>query len=148
MFIGEYRHSLDTKGRLAIPVKFRDALERGAVVTKGIDRCLVLYPLKEWNMLAERISQLPPNQADARAYTRSTFAAAMDVECDKQGRIIVPEYLRTYAQMKKNLILAGLYNRLELWDEAVWQEYKTQTEEQSIDIAERLSALGGSNSIG
>lgn len=148
MFIGEYRHSLDTKGRLAIPVKFRDALERGAVVTKGIDRCLVLYPLKEWNMLAERISQLPPNQADARAYSRSTFAAAMDVECDKQGRIIVPEYLRTYAQMKKNLILAGLYNRLELWDEAVWQEYKTQTEEQSIDIAERLSALGGSNSIG
>ncbi len=142
MFIGEYRHSLDTKGRLAIPVKFRDALERGAVVTKGIDRCLVLYPIKEWNILAERISQLPTSQADTRAFSRMTLAAAMDVECDKQGRIIVPEYLRDYAQMKKNLILAGLYNRLELWDEAVWKEYKTQTEEQSGDIAERLSAFG------
>lgn len=142
MFIGEYRHSLDTKGRLAIPVKFRTALERGAVVTKGIDRCLVLYPLKEWNVLAERIAQLPTSQADTRAYSRMTLAAAMDVSCDTQGRIILPEYLRDYAQMRKSIILAGLYNRLELWDDNVWREYKTRTEEQSGDIAERLSTFG------
>ncbi len=142
MFIGEYRHSLDSKGRLAIPVKFRNALERGAVVTKGIDRCLVLYPLKEWNILAERISQLPTSQADTRAFSRMTLAAAMDVACDNQGRIILPDYLRGYAQMRKSIILAGLYNRFELWDESVWQEYKTQTEGQSGDIAERLSAFG------
>ncbi|MEK7648391.1 MAG: division/cell wall cluster transcriptional repressor MraZ [Patescibacteria group bacterium] len=142
MFIGEYRHTLDTKGRLAIPVKFRNALERGAVVTKGIDRCLVLYPLKEWNALAERISQLPTSQADTRAFSRMTLASAMDVACDNQGRIIVPEYLRDYATMHKNVILAGLYNRIELWDEGVWQEYKTATEENSGDIAERLSTFG------
>lgn len=142
MFIGEYRHSLDVKGRLAVPVKFRAALERGAVVTKGIDRCLTLYPLKEWNDLAGRVSQLPTSQADTRAFSRMTLAAAMDVSCDAQGRIILPEYLRTYAHMRKNIIFAGLYNRLELWDETVWQEYKKLTEEQSGDIAERLSAFG------
>ena len=142
MFIGEYRHSLDTKGRLAIPVKFRNALERGGIVTKGIDRCLVLYPLKEWNVLAERIAQLPTSQADTRAFSRMTLAAAMDVLCDAQGRISVPEYLRDYAALKKNIIVAGLYNRFELWDESVWQEYKARMEEQSGDIAERLSAFG------
>ncbi len=142
MFIGEYRHALDAKGRLAIPVKFRNALERGAVVTKGIDRCLVLYPLKEWNAIAERIAQLPTSQADTRAFSRMTLASAMDVACDNQGRIIVPEYLREYASMHKSIIVAGLYNRIELWDEGVWQEYKKATEENSGDIAERLSHLG------
>lgn len=142
MFIGEYRHSLDTKGRLAIPVKFRVALEKGAVVTKGIDQCLVLYPLKEWNVLAHRIAQLPTSQADTRAFSRMTLAAAMDVSCDTQGRIIVPEYLRAYARMNKSIIIAGLYNRFELWDEDVWCEYKKHTEEQSGDIAERLGAFG------
>lgn len=142
MFIGEYRHSLDTKGRLAIPVKFRVALEKGAVVTKGIDQCLVLYPSKEWNVLAQRIAQLPTSQADTRAFSRMTLAAAMDVSCDTQGRIIVPEYLRAYARMNKSIIIAGLYNRFELWDEGVWNEYKKHTEEQSGDIAERLGVFG------
>lgn len=142
MFIGEYRHSLDAKGRLAIPVKFRAALQNGAVVTKGIDQCLVLHPLKEWNALAQRIAQLPTSQADTRAFSRMTLASAMDVSCDAQGRIIVPDYLRSYARMNKSVIIAGLYNRLELWDELVWKEYKAHTEEQSGDIAERLGTFG------
>ena len=142
MFIGEYTHSIDEKGRLAVPVKFRTELERGAVVTKGIDQCLVLYTLKEWNALAEKISQLPMNHANTRAISRLLLAGAMDVQLDKQGRVILPDYLRKYAGLGKKAIVAGLYNRIEIWDEAAWEQYKTGTESESQNIAETLSGFG------
>lgn len=142
MFIGEYNHSIDTKGRLAVPAKFRKELSKGAVVTRGIDNCLFLYTEKEWKILAEKLAKLPISQANTRAFSRLMLAGAMDVEVDKQGRIILPDYLRQYASMKKKVVIAGLYNRLEIWDEAVWNRYKTGTEKKSSEIAEALGELG------
>ncbi|MBI4252957.1 division/cell wall cluster transcriptional repressor MraZ [Candidatus Uhrbacteria bacterium] len=142
MFIGEYNHSIDEKGRLAVPAKFRAELEDGAVVTRGLDNCLFLYTQQEWNILAPRIAQLPIHQANSRAFSRLMLSGAMDVQVDKQGRIIVPDYLRSYAKLKKKVVIAGLYNRLEVWDEAIWADYKMHTEEESGDIAEQLGELG------
>jgi len=142
MFIGEYTHNLDEKGRLAIPKKFRAELAKGAVVTRGLDNCLFLYTKKEWDMLATKLAALPFAQANTRAFARLMLAGAMDVDMDKQGRIILPEYLRTFAGIAKNVIVAGLYNRLELWDQEKWNQYKERTEKESVVIAEQMGALG------
>lgn len=142
MFIGEYKHSIDSKGRLAIPAKFRTALTKGAVVTRGLDNCLFLYTKNEWQKLAEKLATLPISQSRARAFARLMLAGAMDVKLDKQGRIILPEYLRKFAAMKKDAIVAGLYNRLEIWDEKTWNKYKDKTESKSSEIAEQMGELG------
>lgn len=142
MFIGEYNHSIDEKGRLAVPAKFRAELEDGAVVTRGIDNCLFVYTAIEWNILARRISQLPISQANTRAFSRLMLAGAMEVQVDKQGRIIIPDYLREYAKLKKKVVVTGLYNRLEIWDADYWADYKMHTEEEGGDIAEQLRDLG------
>lgn len=142
VFIGEYSHNLDDKGRLAIPVKFRRELAKGAVVTRGLDNCLFLYTKPEWAKLAEKLAALPISQANSRAFSRLMLAGAMDVEVDKQGRMVLPEYLRQFAALKKEVIVAGLYNRLELWDSEVWKKYKGQTEKESGDIAEKMGELG------
>jgi len=141
MFIGEYAHSLDSKGRLAIPAKFRKRLARGAVVTRGLDKCLFLYPAEEWKVLADKLSKLPISQANTRAFARLMLAGAMDVEIDKQGRILLPDYLRAYGGLKKRLVIAGLYTRLEIWDESRWDRYKGDTERESAKIAEQLGQL-------
>lgn len=142
MFIGEYNHNLDNKGRLAVPAKFRKLLKSGAVVTRGLDNCLFLYPKKQWEALAEKLAKLPISQAKARAFSRLMLAGAMDVEFDNQGRITLPEYLRKFGNLKKKTIIAGLYDRLEIWDETAWEKYKTGAEKQSNDIAETLGELG------
>lgn len=142
MFIGEYRHALDGKGRLQVPVKFRSALKAGAVVTRGLDNCLFLYTKSAWSELANRLAKLPIARANTRAFARLMLAGAMPAEVDNQGRILIPDYLREYAGMKRSCVVAGLYNRLELWDEAQWKRYKKQTEGKSGDIAEALGELG------
>lgn len=142
MFIGEYNHNLDTKGRLAIPAKFRSMLKKGAVVTRGIDNCLFLYSKTEWEKIAKKLSQLPISQAKARAFSRLMLAGAMDVDFDNQGRIMLPEYLRSFAGLSKKTIVAGLYDRLEIWDEEAWGKYKEGTEKESAQIAEALGELG------
>ena len=142
MFIGEYSHSLDDKGRLAIPAKFRVALKGGAVVTKGLDNCLFIYTKKEWDKIATKMAALPFNKANDRALARHFLAGAMDVDFDNQGRINLPEYLRAFAGLKKKAIVAGLYNRLEVWDEHAWSAYKKNTEKESNTIAEALEGLG------
>ncbi|MBI4778885.1 division/cell wall cluster transcriptional repressor MraZ [Candidatus Falkowbacteria bacterium] len=142
MFIGEYNHNLDDKGRVAVPAKFRAMLKGGAVVTKGLDGCLFLYTKKEWQELAVKLSKLPIGPANTRAFSRSMLAGAMEVDFDNQGRIMLPEYLRKFANLKKKLIIAGLYSRLEIWDETVWNKYKKGTEKKSADIAEALGGLG------
>lgn len=142
MFIGEYSHNLDDKGRLAIPVKFRNQVKKGAVVTRGLDNCLFLYTKSEWEKLAEKLAALPISQANSRAFARLMLAGAMDVELDKQGRAILPEYLRQFAGLKKEVVLAGLYNRIEIWDSEKWNTYKGQTEKESGNIAERMAELG------
>ncbi|OGH60045.1 MAG: cell division/cell wall cluster transcriptional repressor MraZ [Candidatus Magasanikbacteria bacterium RIFCSPHIGHO2_01_FULL_33_34] len=142
MFIGEYSHNLDEKGRLAIPKKFRLDLSKGSVVTKGLDNCLFLYTQEEWDKLAQKLANLPFAQSNTRAFARLMLAGAMDVLIDKQGRVMLPEYLRTFAGLKKNVVVAGLYNRLELWDTEKWEEYKNKTEKESNEIAEQMADLG------
>lgn len=142
MFIGEYQHALDDKGRLAIPVKFRADLRSGAVVTRGLDNCLFLYTKKAWQELAERLAKLPMARANTRAFARLMLAGAMDVDIDSQGRMLLPDYLRDYAGLKRQVVVAGLYNRLELWDERKWQSYNRSTEKSAGDIAEALGELG------
>jgi len=142
MFIGEYSHNIDQKGRLAIPTKFRQALAEGAVVTRGIDKCLFVYSKEQWRTLAGKLMSLPLSQANSRAFSRLMLAGAMDVELVSQGRILVPDYLRKYAGFSKKVVIAGLYNRLELWDATEWQTYKERTERESGDIAEKLGELG------
>ncbi len=142
MFIGEYTHSIDEKGRMAVPIKFRSKLADGAVITRGLDNSLFIYSLDEWQKLADKLASLPLGQANTRAFSRLMLAGAMDVSVDKQGRVMIPEYLRSYAGLKKNVVVAGLYNRLEIWDEDVWKKYKESTEKSSGDIAEALGGLG------
>ena len=141
MFIGEYSLTVDEKGRLSIPVKFRVSLSRGAVVTRGLDSALFLYTTKEWENLAVKLANLPISRANTRAFSRLMLAGAMDVEMDKAGRIILPDYLREFAVIRKKVVVAGLYNRLEIWDEDKWKKYKTTTEKTSGDIAEALEQI-------
>jgi MraZ protein len=142
MFIGEYNHNLDNKGRLAVPAKFRNVLKEGAVVTRGLDSCLFLYPKERWDKEAEKIASLSEKSSKARAYARSMLAGAMNVEIDNQGRITLPEYLRKYSQLKKRVVIAGLYDRLEIWDENLWEKYKNTVEKDITEIAESLGEQG------
>lgn len=142
MFIGEYSHTIDEKGRLAIPAKFRIELKKGTVVTRGIDNCLFVYTKVEWAKLAEKLALLPLSQANSRAFARLMLAGAFELESDKQGRALIPEYLRKFAGLTKNVVVAGLYSRLEIWDESKWTAYKSATESESTAIAERMSELG------
>jgi len=141
MFLGEYYHTLDDKGRVALPSKFRKDLKSGAVVTRGLDNCLFLYTKTAWQTLADKIAKLPISKANTRAFSRLMLSGAMEVEIDSQGRIILPEYLRKYAYLNKKLVVAGLYDRLEIWDEATWNSYKSKTEKGSKEIAEALGEL-------
>lgn len=142
MLLGEYTHALDAKGRMAIPAKFRDKLSGGAIITRGLDNCLFVFANKEWEALAQKLIALPLAQANSRAFTRLMLAGAMDVSLDAQGRILVPDYLRKYAGLKKQAVVAGLYNRIEIWDSEQWGRYKQKTESASDEIAEKLGELG------
>ena len=142
MFIGEYNHTIDEKGRLAVPVKFRTDFKLGAVVTKGLDNCLFVFTKKAWNELADKLSKLPISQSKSRAFARLMLAGAMDVKLDSQGRIILPEYLRNYSNLKKKTVVAGVYNRLEIWDENLWNVYRNSIEKESTNIANELGDLG------
>ncbi len=142
MFIGEYSYSIDDKKRLAVPSKFRQLLGKKAVITRGLDQCLFLYPLKEWRALAEKLSKLPLSQADARGFARLMLTGAMEVTMDSLGRILVPDFLKSYGNLQKKVVIAGVYNRVEIWDDAKWSDYKKRTENEVGDIAERLKELG------
>lgn len=142
MFIGEYSHSIDDKGRLAVPKKFQEDLKSGLVVTKGLDNCLWVYTYESWKELATKLSKLPISSNNNRAFSRLMLAGAMDVSLDKQGRIVLPDYLRNYAKLGKKVVITGLFDRLEIWDESEWQSYKEKTEAESGEIAEQLADLG------
>jgi MraZ protein len=142
MFIGEYTYLIDQKKRLAVPSKFRKELGKRAVITRGIDKCLVVYPLKEWAKLAKKLESLPSSQTDAREFVRIMLSGAVDVGLDKLGRILIPDYLKEYASLKKNVAILGLSNKIEVWDEKEWEGFKKKTETSVGDIAERLKELG------
>ncbi len=142
MFIGEYRHTMDEKGRISVPVKFRASLSDGAIVTRGLDRSLFLYPVSSWQLLAQKLAALPLGQEESRAFTRLMFAGAMDVALDASGRLLLPEYLRQYASIQKSVVFAGLYDRIELWDATLWDAHTRSLESRGNEIAERLAGLG------
>jgi len=142
MFIGEYKHNLDTKSRLAIPAKFRNQLSSGAIITRGLDRCLFVFTSEDWDILAQKLVALPLTQADSRAFVRLMLAGAAECDFDSQGRVLIPDYLRKYAELEKETVVTGLYNRIEIWDSEVWSSYKKKTEGASEEIAEHLRDLG------
>lgn len=142
MLIGEYKHSMDLKGRVAMPAKFRDKLGVGAIITRGLDNCLFVFGANEWEVLVKKLIDLPISQYNSRAFVRLMLAGARDVEFDNQGRILIPDYLRKYADLKKDVVIAGLYNRIEIWSAERWEQYKNKTESQTEEIAEKLKELG------
>ena len=142
MFIGEYIYSIDEKKRLAIPAKFRQALGKKAVLTRGIDSCLVIYSLLEWEKIAKKLENLPTSQIDARGFARIMLSGATDVKIDKLGRILIPDYLKNYALLKKSVAILGISNRIEVWDRTRWEEYKKKGEQSVGDMAEKLKELG------
>lgn len=138
MFMGEYQHNIDTKGRMIVPAKFREELGKRFVVTRGLDTCLFVYPMDEWKILEEKLKKLPLTKKDARAFTRFFFSGAVECEVDKQGRINIPQPLRTYASLDKECVVIGVSNRLELWQADLWDTYMTESEESFAEIAENL----------
>ena len=142
MLIGEYKHNLDPKKRLAIPSKFRKELGSGAVLTKGLDGCLFIFPSKNWAPFAEMLGGLSIGKQDTRSFSRLFLSGAVEVEFDSLGRILIPDVLKEYAQLNKSIIVAGLFNRLEIWDEKRWNSYKAKLEKNSDSIAEKLGELG------
>lgn len=139
MFIGEYHHSLDSKGRLSVPVKFRAELGSSAIVTKGLDACLFVYPKEEWLKMTEKLAQLPVASSSARSFSRMLLSGAMEVEIDKQGRALLPAYLRDYAGIEGDVVATGVLNRVELWDKLAWSDYRKNSESNASDNAENLT---------
>lgn len=137
MFLGEYSHTIDEKGRVAIPIKFRRELGEGATITRGSDGCLVVYPKSEWQQLATKLAALPISDPRARSYARLVLAGAMEVEFDRQGRALVPAYLKELAGLTDQAVVTGVYNRIELWEPDRWKAYKG-----SHSIDENLSDFG------
>ncbi len=142
MFIGEYRHSIDAKKRLSVPAKFRKDLGEKAVLTRGLDQSLFLYPMREWAAIADKLSKLPAGQADTRGFVRLMLAGAEEVELDQLGRILVPDHLKAYAGIEQSVVVTGVFNRLELWDEKLWDAYKAKVEKDADDLAEKLGEVG------
>ncbi len=142
MLIGEYKHTLDPKKRLSLPSKWREELGRKLVVTRGLDNCLFVYPLIEWQKITEKIGQLPLGQADTRSFNRFFLSGAVEVEVDSVGRILVPDFLKDFATLSTNVVLAGIHSRIEIWDEEKWTEYKRKIELEADSLAEKLGEIG------
>jgi MraZ protein len=141
VFLGRYAHNLDAKGRLAIPARYREALAEGVVLTRGIDRCLALYPMAAWRPLAEKVAALPLTDADARNFRRLVFAEAADLNLDAQGRILVPPDLRRYAGIEREALVVGVDTSLEIWSPERWAAVESSLDVDGAEIAQRLANL-------
>lgn len=142
MFMGEYQHTIDTKGRLIVPAKLREQLGEKFIVTRGMDGCLFGYPLSEWEQLENKLNEMPLSQKDARLFVRYFYSAATECVIDKQGRINLPQNLRTHASLLKNCVLVGVANRIEIWDEERWNTFAKEAEENFDEIAEKMHDFG------
>lgn len=142
MLLGEYTHTLDEKKRLTLPKKFKDALGKKLVVTRGLDNCLFVYAEKEWADIAQRLRELSFAQADTRGFNRFMFSGAAEVAVDSAGRILLPEHLKKFAALKNKVILAGVADRVEIWDEKRWGVYQDRIEKQGDAMAEKLGEIG------
>ena len=140
MFFGEYEHTIDDKNRLTLPARFREAFADGVVLTRGLDQCLDVYSRGHWDALVEaQLAPLDPFSREARELKRFFFAAAADAELDKQGRVLVPPALTRHARLGREVVVAGVYDHLEIWDRAAWNDNVTKVEGSADDVAERLA---------
>ena len=142
MLIGEYIHTLDNKKRIAVPAKFRKEIGKKAVVTKGLDGCLVVYTHAEWDKVADSLSNLPTGKIDNRNFVRLFLANASEADIDSLGRILIPDYLKIFADLGDKAVIVGVYKRFEIWNETKWKEYKNKVENETDSLAEKLGEIG------
>ena len=140
MLLGEFEHTLDEKNRLTLPAKFREAFADGVVVTRGMDGCLYAYARGDFDQLADRVRALDPLGRESRLMQRHFFSGATDAEPDKQGRIMIPAALLESAGLRREVVVAGVYDHLEIWDRAAWREHLKEVEGSAEHVAERLAA--------
>lgn len=138
MFMGEFHHSIDSKGRMIIPAKYREALGENFVITRGLDQCLFAYPMHEWNHLEQKLKKLPLTKKDARAFTRFFFSGAIECELDKQGRVNISQPLIDYAKLEKECVIIGVSSRIEIWAKSHWETYFSNSEGSFSEIAENM----------
>ena len=141
LFLGEFEHSIDDKGRLAVPARFRPALEDGLFITRGLDRCLVIWDSDSWRAVSERVRTLSLWDGDARRMQRLFFSGAASGQLDKLGRVVIPQYLRSYAAIDTEVVVVGLADRIEVWSREEWQRERADTERDSAELAEHLARL-------
>jgi len=142
MFIGEYSYLIDSKKRLALPAKLRRELGNKVIITRGFENCLVVYPQIEWKSVMEELRKLPTGRAESRKFSRAILGGAVEVSLDKLGRVLIPDYLKKYAGLKKNVTVCGLSNKLEIWDTDKWEIYRKKAEQDIDKVAENLPELG------
>ncbi len=142
MLLGEYTHTLDAKKRLSLPSKFRKEIGKKVVITHGLDHCLFIYSIETWKTVSAKLATLSMGQADTRGFTRFLLAGAVEVEVDSIGRILVPDFLKTFAGLGARVVLAGVHNRIEVWNEETWHAYKQGVEKRVEELAEKLGELG------
>ena len=139
MFMGEFHHTIDSKGRIIVPSKFRQEIGESFVVTRGMDGCLFCYPMEQWNKLEAQLDKLPLTKKDARAFTRFFYSAATEVEFDKQGRVNLSAPLIKFSKLQKNCVIVGVSDRIEIWDEENWNKFNEEAEENFEDISEKMT---------
>jgi MraZ protein len=142
MLIGEYTHTIDEKNRVSLPVKFRKEVGKKVVVTHGLDNCIFLYSVKEWGNVAEKLGSLGIGQSDTRGFNRFMLAGAVEVDVDAIGRILIPDFLKKFADLKEKVVFAGVHSRVELWNDNRWTDYKGRIEKQADKLAEKLGEIG------
>jgi len=142
MLIGEYTHTIDDKNRLSLPVKFRQEMGKKIVVTPGLDGCLFVFTMKQWETISGKLGESSILQSDTRSFNRYMLGGASEVEVDSIGRILVPDFLKDRAGLKSKVVIIGVQNRAEIWNEKAWMEYKKVVEKQADALAERLGQAG------
>ena len=142
MLIGEYTHKLDEKKRISLPSKFRQELGKKVVITHGLDNCLFVYPTKEWKGIASKLAELGIGKSGTRGFNRFMLAGAVEVDVDTAGRILIPDFLKSFALLTSNVVFAGVHNRVEIWNEKAWKEYKRRIQKEADTMAERLGEVG------
>jgi MraZ protein len=142
MLVGQYIHTLDAKKRISLPVKFRRECGRQVVVTRGLDNCLFLFPVHEWSRISEKLGELSIGQSDTRGFNRFLLSGAVEVDVDSAGRILIPDFLKDFAGLSDKVVLAGIYNRVEIWNESAWSKYNKKIETNADALAQGLGDLG------
>lgn len=142
MLIGEYVHTLDDKKRVSLPAKFRKEVGKKVVITNGLDKCLFVYTIAQWEKVAQKLAELPMGRADTRGFNRFMLAGAVEADVDSLGRVLIPDFLKDFAELKSKVVVTGVHDRIEIWNEKMWAEYKANIGKQADVLAEKLGEIG------